>query len=71
MDRPEIRSDKTRESPILLEDLIQQLGIFAAESAVDLVVSAHERRNMALFDGCLEGGKIDFAQRALVNDGAN
>ncbi len=45
--------------------------MLGSEDAVDLVIGAHHRPGLRLLDGLLEGGQVDFAERAFVHLGAD
>ncbi len=55
------------EAPIALENLVIEEVVLGGVNAVDQVVGVHDRINVALDDGGLEGGQIDFAHGALVH----
>ena len=67
MDRPEVRGNKTCESPFFLQNRIEQADVFAVERAVNLGIGAHHGSGVAQLDGILERGKINLAQGALAN----
>ena len=64
--RAPVGHDKTIESPLLLQDTVQQVVVLAGIDAVDPVVGAHNCPGLAFFDGRLEGRQIDLSQGALV-----
>ena len=60
--------DEAFEAPVPAQHVGQQPFVFGAEGAVDLVVCAHDRPRLGLFDGYFKRGEIDFAQRAFVHN---
>ena len=53
-------------APAGAQDIRQQLLVFTAVGAVDLVICAHHRPGLCLLDHRLESCQIDFVQGALV-----
>src|SRR5689334_13781860 len=63
-----IGDDKALEAPLFLENVGEQIFIFAGEVAVDGVVGAHHRPGLADLDADFEGEKVAFAHGALADD---
>ena len=55
--------------PFAAEDVLHQVHILVGVGAVELVVRGHDGLRLALIDGDLKPGQVNFAQRALVDDG--
>ena len=55
------------EAPLAAENLVEEVLVFGAVVAVDLVVGRHHAHRAAFFDGALERLEIDLAERALVD----
>ena len=56
-----------REGPVVAQDRLEQVLVLARVLAVQAVVGAHDRADVRLVDGRLEGRKVDLAERALVD----
>ena len=65
--RAPVRHDKALETPVLFQDLVEQVIIFRAIRAVDFIVGRHDGERAALLDRGLEGRQVNLAQRALVH----
>ena len=63
-----VRDDDPVKSPLLSQDIPEQVGIFIGIDPVDLVITGHDRFGAALFHSDLEPGQIDLTERALVHD---
>ena len=54
-------------APVGFQNVLQQKRTGAGMVAVDEVVGTHDRPDLALLDGGLEGGQINFPQRAFAD----
>ena len=61
--------DEAAESPVLAQDILEQVGVFVGVGAVYRVIAGHDGFWMPLFYGDLKGGKVDLPQGALVHHG--
>ena len=69
--RAPVRDNQSLEAPFVFENFGQQVVMFGGECAVELVVGAHHRPGLGLFDCFFKGGQVDFAQGALIHFGAD
>ena len=53
--------------PVLLQDLGQQELVLPGPFAIDLVIGAHDRAGVAVFDGDLKSQQVALAQGCLIN----
>ena len=64
-----VGDDKAVKAPGIPEDFLQKMGIFIGINAVDHIVGAHDGFRMALANGNLKIGEIQFPEGPLVHDG--
>ena len=58
----------TVELPVAFEDVVEQILVVAALLTFVLVVSAHNRPSLSFGNGSMEGGKVDFVERTVVDN---
>ena len=63
-----IRDHEAFESPILLENILQRVGIFTTEVSIDPVVGTHHGTGIGDGDGNVKGEQIGLLHRALRDD---
>jgi hypothetical protein len=66
-----VGNDKALEAKFLLQNAGEKIRILSAVDAVQLVVGGHHGPDAGLLHAGLEGGEIDFVQRALVDIGVD
>ena len=62
-----IRDDHAIEGPLLFQQMLEQVGVFATVGAPQPVVRAHDAPDTGPPDGRFEGRQICLAQRPLVD----
>ena len=67
LDRAPVRHDEPLESPLVLQDIDEELLVSTGVVTVDEVVGTHDRLDVGLFHGGLERRHVDLAEAALVN----
>src|SRR5260370_22648821 len=63
-----IGDDETPESPILLEDVMQDISVLAGVVAVDAVIGAHHRAGIRNLDADVKGEEIALLHSTLGYD---
>ena len=63
----EVGQNEPVKPPVGLQDLLQQMFVFAAKLSVDGVVGAHDRGGAAFEHRCPEMRKVDLAQGSLID----
>ena len=66
MGRLEVAHHPAREAELTSENLGQDVRVLATKGAVDLVVRAHDRTDMAVFHSSLERQRVDLLQGTFV-----
>ena len=65
---PPVGHDVAGEVPVALEDVIEQMAVFAVVLAIREVVRAHHGLDVRVLDADFKGQKIRFAGAALIDD---
>ena len=66
-----VRHHEPVETPLIPQDAVDEVRLFAAVDAVHLVVGRHHGPDAGLLYGGLEGDEVDLPQRALGDLGAD
>ncbi len=62
-----VGDDGAVKAPGIPQDLLEQMGVLVGVSTVDQVVAGHDGLGMALGDGDLKVGEVEFPQGALIH----
>jgi hypothetical protein len=62
-----VADDEAIEAPLRLQDLDEQPAVVTAVLSAVSVIGAHDGEAAPAPDGRLEGGQVDFAQRAVIH----
>ena len=63
-----VRHDQSLKTPLLTQDVEQELRLLGQPAAVEPVVRGHDGQSPALANGHLEREEVQLAERPLVND---